>query len=75
MFENIKAKITVLNSTIENAYPEVMAKQNILLDLNGKDILLNDSYTGIKNNGTLQIIDFIDLFSLSIDNLSFLSEI
>lgn len=55
--ENIKAKITVLNSTIENAYPEVMAKQNILLDLNGKDILLNDSYTGIKNNGTLQIID------------------
>lgn len=55
--ENIKVKITVLNSTIENAYPEVMANQDILLDLNGKDILLNDSYTGIKNNGTLQIID------------------
>ena len=55
--ENIKAKITVLNNTIENAYPEVMANQDILLDLNGKDILLNDSYTGIKNNGTLQIID------------------
>ena len=64
--ENIKSKITVLKDTIENLYVEVTAKQNIVLDLNGKKIIFKDSstgnsyYQGIHNSGILQIIDSSD---------------
>ena len=55
--EDIKTKIVALRDTTENVYSDITSKQNIVLDLNGKSILLNDTNGGIRNSGTLQIID------------------
>lgn len=73
--ENTKVKITVLENSREDVYPEVTSKQNIVLDLNGKEILLNDSNNGLVNSGILQIIDSCENGAGKIEMIVKISEV
>ena len=61
--ENVVAKVKLLKNAEETLYTEITQKQSIILDLNGKELVVRSGKgvtwgtQGIVNRGTLQIVD------------------